>query len=153
MNSLRRGANIVVHYRTSKGEAEETAQQIEALGVKAITLAADLRDCNQIQALVDQATEVLGPIDILINSASLFHRTPFGSVTPEEWDELLESNLRGPFFLAQAVAPGMKQKGAGKVINFGDANTPYAVPDFTPYAITKAGIEAMTRGLARATGS
>jgi len=146
----RRGGNIVVHYGRSKAAAEDTVRQIEEMGRKAIALNADLSDPEQIQPLVDQATQALGAIDILVNCASVFHRTPFGQVTLEQWDSLMHANLRGPFFLAQAVGPEMKRKGAGKIINLSDAVMPYAVPDFTPYAISKAGVEVMTRQLARA---
>ncbi len=145
-----RGANVVVHYGRSKQEAEDTAGQIEQMGRRALALHADLTDPGQIQRLVGQVTQALGPIDILVNNASTFQRTPFGQVTPEQWDQLMKTNLRGPFFLAQAVAPQMKRKGAGKIINLSDATMPYAVADFTLYAISKAGIEALTRGLARA---
>lgn len=146
----RRGANVIVHYGRSKEEAEETARQIDRIGRRAVALQADLTDPGQIQRLVEQAVRALGPIDILVNSASSFQRTPFGQVTLEQWDRLMQTNLRGPFFLAQAVGVEMKRRGAGKIINLSDATMPYAVADFTPYAISKAGIEALTRGLARA---
>lgn len=146
----RRGANVVVHYGRSKEEAEDTARQIERMGGKAAALQADLTDPRQIHRLVEQAAQALGPVDILVNSASSFQRTPFGEVTVEQWDRLMQTNLRGPFFLAQAVGVEMKRRGAGKIINLSDATMPYAVADFTLYAISKAGIEALTRGLARA---
>ena len=146
----RRGANIIVHYGGSKKEAEAAVGQIKDMGRKTVALSADLRDLQQVQRLVDQAEQALGPIDILINSASAYHRTPFGQVTLEQWDTLLNTNIRGPFFLSQAIGPKMKEKGAGKIINLSDATMPYAGADFTPYAISKAGVEALTRGLARA---
>lgn len=146
----RRGVNVVVHYGRSKEEAEETARQIERMGRNAAALQADLTDPRQIQRLIEQAAQALGPVDILVNSASSFQRTPFGEVTVEQWDRLMQTNLRGPFFLAQAVGVEMKRRGAGKIINLSDSTMPYAVADFTPYAISKAGIEALTRGLARA---
>lgn len=146
----RRGANVVVHYDRSKPEAEDTAEQIKQMGRRALALHADLTDLQQIQRLVEQATHALGPIDILVNSASTFQRTAFGQVTVEQWDQLMNTNVRGPFFLAQAVGLEMKRKGAGKIINLSDATLPYAVADFTLYAVSKAGVEALTRGLARA---
>lgn len=146
----RRGADVIVHYGRSKSEAEETARQIEQMGRKALALQADLTEPAQIERLVEQATRTLGPIDILINSASTFQRTPFGGVAAEQWDRLMNTNVRAPFLLAQAVGPVMKRRGAGKIINLSDATLPYAVPDFTPYAVSKAGLEALTRGLARA---
>ncbi len=146
----RRGARVAVHYGRSKDEAEAVAREIEAMGSRAEAFGADLKNLSRIDDLCDRVEDTLGPVDILINSASVFHRTAFGGVSHEDWDDTLGSNLRGPFFLSQRIGPGMKRRGAGKVINFGDANMPYAVPDFMPYAIAKAGVEALTRGLARA---
>lgn len=145
-----RGARVAVHYGRSREEAEAVAREIEAMGGRAEAFGADLRNLSRIDDLCERIESVLGPVDILLNSASVFHRTPFGKVAPEDWDDTLGSNLRGSFFLSQRIGPGMKQRGAGKVINFGDANASYAVPDFMPYAIAKAGVEAMTGGLARA---
>jgi len=145
-----RGAKLIVHYGRSREDAEAVAAEIEGLGNSAATLRANLNDLQEVQNLVQEAPRAFGPIDILINSASVFHRTPLGSVTPEQWNELLDTNLRAPFFLAQAFGTVMKARGGGKIINLGDATMPYAVADFTPYAASKAGLEAITRGLARA---
>ncbi len=146
----RRGARVAVHYGRSREEAVAVAREIEAMGGRAEAFGADLRNLSRIDDLCARVEDTLGPVDILINSASVFHRTAFGDVSHEDWDDTLGSNLRGPFFLSQRLGPGMKRRGAGKAIFFGDANTPYAVPDFLPYAIAKAGVEALTRGLARA---
>lgn len=146
----RKGALIVVHYNHSKEEAEQTAEEIKQLGAEAIAMQADLSDVSQVQPLVDKVTATLGAVDILVNSAAVFYKTPVGEVTEETWDDLFRTNIRGPFFLAQAAAKVMKSQGAGKIINFSDATADYAVPDYTVYAMTKTAVGSMTRGLARA---
>jgi NAD(P)-dependent dehydrogenase (short-subunit alcohol dehydrogenase family) len=145
-----RGANIIIHYNHSEEEAAEAAGKIKSLGRESAALQADLTDPGQVERLAEQAGHVMGPISILVNSASVFYKTPFGQVTVDKWDDLINANVRGAFFLSQALAPQMKEQGQGKIINFSDATLPYAVADFTPYAVAKAGVEAMTRGLARA---
>lgn len=145
----RRGAQIIIHYHRSEEEARSAAGEIETLGRKAITLQADLKDPEQIESLAHRAEDAMGAVDILVNSASMFYRTPFGEITTGQWDELLNTNLRAPFLLSQALASEMKRRGAGKIINLGDAATDFAGGDFTPYAVSKAGVIALTRCLAR----
>ena len=148
----RQGASVVVHYHRSVQDAEQTAAEIRALGSRVALLSADLSEQEAALRLAEKAQQAFdgAGIDILINSASVFPRTPFGSVEPATWEAVLNLNLRAPFFLSQALSEQMKKKGAGKIINLGDAGTPYAPPDFMPYAAAKSGIEALTRGLARA---
>ena len=146
----RRGANLVVHYRDSEAQATETCREIESLGCRSVKVKADLSRLEEVRSLAAQATERLGPIEILINSASLFFRTPFGQVTGEQWDQLFHINLQAPFFLAQSLASGMKSRGWGRIINIGDAGTHYSSGDFLPYSMTKAALELMTKALARA---
>jgi pteridine reductase len=146
----RQGADIIIHYRTSEEEAQDAAEEVRQTGQRVALLQGDLSSPEEVEEMSKKACNLLDDSpDILINTASTFIRTPLGTVTVKQWDTLLGPNVRGPFFLSQALGIEMKRKGHGKIINFSDATLPYAVPDFTPYAVAKAGVEALTRGLAR----
>ena len=142
----RAGADIVVHYRTSAAEAEETAEEIRALGVGCELVAGDLADPDDLTRV---ATEYSG-VDVLVNSASIFPRTPLADVTIEQWDEIHAANLRAPFFLAKTIGLAMKERGIGAIINITDwcAERPYR--GYLPYGASKAGLVALTKGLAKA---
>lgn len=144
-----RGADVVVHYHRSEAAAHETARAIEALGVRALVLPADLANVREIERLIERAADFLGRLDILVNNASVFFRTPFGSTTEEEWDVHLDVNLKAPFFCAQYDARIMQKQGGGKIINIADwaGFRPYV--GYIPYCISKAGVIALTQVLAR----
>jgi NAD(P)-dependent dehydrogenase (short-subunit alcohol dehydrogenase family) len=93
-----------------------------------------------------------GPVDVLVNNAANDDRHQIGDVTPQYWDDRIAVNLRHLFFCTQAVVPGMKSKGGGAVINLGSVSWHLALPDLAIYQTAKAGIEGMTRGLARDLG-
>jgi len=140
-----RGADVVVHYHRSEAAAHETARAIEALGVRALVLPADLANVREIERLIERAADFLGRLDILVNNASVFFRTPFGSTTEEEWDVHLDVNLKAPFFCAQYAARIMQKQGGGKIINIADwaGFRPYV--GYIPYCISKAGVIALTQ--------
>ena len=98
------GARVAVNYRTSQRGAEETVRAIASAGGNAIAVRADVSDGEQVTAMVRVVTDQLGPIDLLVNNAAVFRRTPVSAVTPEAWDEFLELNLRSAFFCSQAAA-------------------------------------------------
>ena len=143
------GADIVVHYNSGAEEAEQTATELRALGVRVALLHADLSDVEVAQHVPLQARAAFGRLDILVNSAAMMLRTPIGDVTPEQWDTMFALNLRSPFFIAQAAAPLLRVNG-GVIINIADLAAYETWPAYVPHAITKAGIVQMTRGLARA---
>ncbi len=144
-----RGADIVIHYHRSEDAARETAREIEARGVRALALQADLANVREIERLIERAADALGRLDILVNNASVFFRTPFGSITEEQWDLNLDVNLKAPFFCAQYAARFMREQGGGKIINIADwaGFRPYA--GYIPYCVSKAGLIALTQVLAR----
>lgn len=144
-----RGANVVVHYHHSEEEAQATVREIQARGVRALALRADLSDVSQIEGLIENAARFLGRLDILVNNASVFFRTPFGSTTEEQWDLHLDVNLKAPFFCAQYAARIMREGGGGKIINIADwaGFRPYV--GYIPYCVSKAGLIALTQVLAR----
>ncbi len=144
------GAAVAVHYRNSKEEAAQTSAEIGALGVASATFHADLGEVEAIRGLVAEVEGSLGPVDILINNAAVFGRTPWDQVTEADWDRFLDINLKAQFFCAQSVAGGMKERGHGVIINMGSAGGIKVWPSFIPYSVAKAGLHHMTRLLARA---
>jgi NAD(P)-dependent dehydrogenase (short-subunit alcohol dehydrogenase family) len=144
------GANIALHYHTSAQEAALTAAEIGRLGVETITLQGNLAEVSQAERVVDEAAAKWGRLDILINNAAVFCHTSPGTVTEAQWNTLINTNLRGPFFCAQRAAGYMRQTGGGVIINFTDTGIYIAWAGFGPYLISKAGIEQMTYSLAKA---
>lgn len=145
-----RGVHQAVHYRTSKTEAEDAVEMFRILGVEAESFQADLSQVKEVEALASEVLKRFGRLDILVNNASVFFPSPLGEVTDLQWDTLINTNLKGPFFLAQKVGLAMKAAVGGTIINIGDwaAERPYT--GYLPYCISKAGVVAMTKGLAKA---
>lgn len=146
----RRGANIVVHYRSSAAEARRVVAEIKALGVEALAVRADQSNARQVRAAVAQAVRRFKQIDVLVNSASVYERTPFSKLTERDWDFHINTNLKGPFLFALEVGRHMqKRKVYGKIINIADwaAYRPY--PDYLPYMVSKAGVVCLTQALAK----
>ncbi len=145
-----RGVHQAVHYRTSKTEADEAVELFRVLGVEAESFQADLSQVKEVEALASEVLKRFGRLDILVNNASVFFPSPLGEVTDLQWDTLINTNLKGPFFLAQKVGLAMKAAVGGTIINIGDwaAERPYT--GYLPYCISKAGVVAMTKGLAKA---
>ncbi len=143
------GANIVVHYRSSAEDANHLVDELnERRNRSAIAVAADLQDIKAAPGLIATAVGHFGRLDALINNASRFYPTPFGSVTDTEWEDLLGSNLRAPFFLAQAAADELR-KHHGTIINMVDIHSKRPLADHSVYCIAKAGLAMLTKSLAR----
>ena len=148
-----RGANIVVHYRTSAADARRVVAELKAFGVDAIPVQADQRHGRAVRAAVAKAVRHFERIDVLINTAAIYERTPFATLTEKDWDRHLEANLKGPFLFALEVGRHMQRKRIrGKIINFADwaAYRPYR--DYLPYCVSKAGIVCLTQALAKELG-
>jgi len=144
----RKGARVAVHYNASASGAEETVRAIRAAGGEADSLHADLGSADAPAALIDLVITRFGGIDVLVNSAAVMERTPFGSVTAGQWDAMFALNLRAPFLLAQAAAPALLERG-GVIVNMADLAAFETWPAYVPHGISKAGIVQMTRALAR----
>lgn len=143
-----KGMKIAVHYNGSASGAEDTVVQLGSAGVTARAFQADLASHNGPAALVGAVAESFGGIDVLINSAAIMERTPFGEVTPERWDTIMAINIRAPFFVAQAAAPHLRKAG-GAMVNIADLAAYESWPAYIPHGISKAGVVHMTRSLAR----
>lgn len=144
----RRGASVVVHYRGSESEARGTVRAIQKLHMQAVSVQADLRKAADMARLAEDARRAFGRLDVLVNSAAAFVKTPLGTVTEEQWNLHLETNLRGPFFLAQAAASELRKR-KGAIVNIADWAGVRPYEDYAPYVISKAGVIGMTKMLAR----
>jgi NAD(P)-dependent dehydrogenase (short-subunit alcohol dehydrogenase family) len=140
------GADVVIHYRSSRAEADEAVGQIEKLGRRSIALTS----ISEIKRLFKDTSKLFGRLDVLVNSAANFLHTKFESTSEETWDASLDSNLKAPFFCAQAAAPLLKQSGRGVIINFSDVGGLLAWPGYIPHCVSKAGVIMLTRCLAKA---
>lgn len=145
-----RGATVAVHYRSSASEAEQVVAQITQAGRKAQSFRADLEHVAEIERMVAEVLAKFGRLDILVNSASIFLRRPIEEVTERDWDLNMATNLKAPFFLAQAAAPAMRRAGAGKIINIGDFAGIRPYNNYLPYTVSKSGLIGLTRALAKA---
>jgi len=149
LHLAKEGADIVVHYRSSQAESEETTREIKKLGCRAIALRADLSKVAEIKRLFEEAASHFGRLDVLVNSASNMLHTRFESTTEQIWDSALDSNLKSLFFCSQAAAQLLKQSGRGVIINFSDIAGLMAWTGYIPHCVSKAGVIALTRCLAK----
>lgn len=155
-----RGHDVAVHYAGSADAAEATAADIRALGVRAVTLQADLLDDAATSALLPAAAEALGgPVTVLINNASIFEYDTIETATRTSWDRHMQSNLRAPFLLTQAMAaqglePAADENGepqaTGLIVNMIDQRVHKLTPEFMTYTLAKMGLWAFTRTAAQA---
>jgi len=143
------GASLVIHYRTSGAEAQSAVAEVEKLGRQAIAIGANLNRVSDIRKLFDEAGHHFGRLDILVNSAANFLPASVISTTEEIWDASLDSNLKAPFFCAQAAAP-LLRRAKGVVINFADAGGLLGWPGYIPHSVSKAGVVMLTKVLAKA---
>ena len=144
-----RGMRVAVHYHSSSAGAADTARAISERGGSARPFQADLRRVDACETLVGAVARELGGMDVLVNSAAVMVRTPFGDVDTDQWDDMFALNLRAPFFCAQAAAAAMGGRG-GAIVNIADLAGLEVWPAYIPHGISKAGVIHMTRALARA---
>lgn len=142
------GMNILLHYRNSREAAETLQTELNAIRSDSVHLIqADLHDTANLPALVEQAIQIWGRLDVLINNASSFYATPIGSVSETQWDDLIGSNLKAPFFLSQAAAPYLCQH-EGCIVSIVDIHAERPLKEFPVYSMAKAGLVMLTKSLA-----
>ena len=154
----RRGHDVAIHYHSSAAEAEATADAARALGVRAVTLDADLLDLDQTETLVGRARDALGPLTVLVNNASIFEYDNLGSATRQSWDRHMGSNLRAPFVLTQGFArqapkadrSGAEPRAQALIVNMIDQRVLKPTPEFMTYSLAKAGLWWLTQTSAQA---
>jgi pteridine reductase len=145
----RAGCNVVINYRTSATDAEATARDARAAGVDAITVQADVARSDDVKRLLQTTVGELGRIDILVANAGAFRRTPLATLTEADWDEMIDDNLRAAFLCAHRFGLYMRAHGGGCIITLADVAGLRPWADYLPYSIAKAGVIALTQGLAK----
>jgi pteridine reductase len=146
------GAAVCIHCHQSIGEAERLRDELNDLRPRSAALvAADLLDLAALPRIVATAVNEFSRLDVLINNASSFYPTPLGEVSAAHWDDLMGTNLRAPFFLAQAAAPHLRAT-QGAIVNMIDIHGQRPLPQHPVYSSAKAGLAMMTRALARELG-
>jgi NAD(P)-dependent dehydrogenase (short-subunit alcohol dehydrogenase family) len=143
----RAGADLVITSRTLASLAE-FQKEIEALGKRALPLELDVRNYDSIQRMVEAAQTACGKIDILVNNAGCNVRKPAVEVTWDDWNLILETNLRGTFFVAQAVAKTMIPRRYGRIINIGSVTSVFGYAGLGPYSASRGGVKQLTMSLA-----
>lgn len=142
------GAAVVINYnRTAKG-AEEALAEVESAGGRGLIVQADLGRTEDIRRLISTAIEHFGRLDILVNNAGLETHAPFWDVTEEDYDKVLNVNLKGVFFATQAFVRHLKDTGRrGKVVNISSVHEELPFPNFAAYCASKGGLKMLTRNL------
>lgn len=146
------GARVAIHYRSSAPDADALAGRLNAVRAdSARAFRADLADAPACDTLVTEVVRAFGRLDVLVNNASTFYPTPVGTITPDQFDDLVGSNLRAPLFLSQAAAPELA-KHEGLILNIGDIHGLRPLAGHAVYSAAKAGLLMLTRSLARELG-
>lgn len=142
------GYDLILHYRQSSTDAEQLRDELNRQRADScICLQADLNDMQAVEQLA-QAVRQQGPLSLLVNNASTFYPTPLQQAAQSDWDQLINSNLRGPFFLSSALAP-LLEASEGSIVNLVDVHAEKGLGGYPIYSIAKAGVKMMTLSLAR----
>lgn len=144
------GWDIGLHYHHSKQDAEATGAAIEALGRRVLLLKTDLGQEDQVQKLIPACWNQLGPVTCLVNNASVFEMDKIDTVTRDSWDRHIETNLRAPFVLSQAMAEALPVAQSGNIVNMLDQRVWKLTPYFMSYTVAKMGLWTLTRTMALA---
>jgi pteridine reductase len=146
------GARVAIHYRSSKADADALVVRLNgARADSARAFRADLADATACDTLATEVVRAFGRLDVLVNNASTFYPTPVGTITPDQFDDLIGSNLRAPLFLSQAAAPALAMH-EGLILNIGDIHGLRPLGGHAVYCAAKAGLLMLTRSLARELG-
>ncbi len=147
----RGGADVALVYRSSRAEAEETAETVRGLGRRALVLQADLADVNAAERVIDSAVAGLGRLDILVNMASLYRPKPFDELDVDDWEDQMAVDLRAAWLCARAAVPHMRRVRGGRIVNLSDWVARSGRPRYAGYLayyVAKAGVIALTEALA-----
>lgn len=146
------GYNVIIHYHSSdRAAAEQVDEYNTRRPASAAMLGADLGNIDALERLATDASACFGRLDVLVNNASRFHPTPMGDVTLTQWDDLVNTNLRAPFFLSQSLAPELRRHN-GCIVNITDVYGHRPLANHPVYSTTKAGLIMLTRSLAKELG-
>jgi pteridine reductase len=144
----RRGANVVVNYLSSAWPAAQLVNELSDLGVGGLAVQADVSLSADVRHLCEEAEQAFGPVQVLVNNASIFPRTPLATLTEEEWDRAMAINLKAPFLCSLEFGRRMAEQQQGVIVNIADwaAIRPYV--DYLPYLTAKGAITTMTKAFA-----
>ncbi len=151
LNLAEAGARVIVHFRKKQREAESTAGEIARItGEQPLVLQGDIAHAAVWRRMRDAILNTYGRIDVLINNAADFYKTPLLSITEEQWEHLMTVNLKSVFLGCQIIGECMLRQKSGKIINIADVAGYTVWPDYIPYCVSKAGVIALTKGMAKA---
>lgn len=145
------GANVVINYHSSDDAAMATVREANALGVDAIAIQCDVADHVAVERMAEQTIAQFGGVDIIVNSASYFGKTPFPSSAPDlyrTWERVTRVSIDGAFFVCNTLVPSMQARGGGVIVNIIDLSIWLPWPNFMAHAVGKAGLLALTQSLA-----
>lgn len=146
------GMRVAIHYRDSAQQATTSCDRFnQELQDSAVAIGADLRENDKLEGLITAVIKKWGQLDVLINNASSFYPIPLAKVTPRVWEDIMASNLKAPFFLAQSAARYLKQR-KGCIINLVDIQAQRPLKNYSVYCIAKAGLVMLTKSLAKELG-
>ena len=145
------GATVVVAGRT-KEKLDLVASEIVSAGGRALAVTVDIANPQSVDAMTERVVSELGSIDILVNNAAVYHRKPWTEITEADWDQVLDTNLKGYYLCARAAYPALQASGRGRVINVASITFFGGVPFLLDYVASKGGIVGFTRALAREVG-
>jgi 3-oxoacyl-[acyl-carrier protein] reductase len=140
---------VVVTYVTQRDRCEQTAAEVDKLGGEALVIQADVTKRESVRQLISTATEKFGTVDVLVNNAGILQQKPFNTISDEEWDTMLATNLKSVFLCSQEVMPVMVRQGGGSIINISSSGGQLGGMLAVHYAVSKAGVISLTRSLAR----
>jgi len=144
-----RRTDVVLTYLKRRDSCEQTAADVRALGCEALVVQADVTQRESVRQLISTVTEKFGRIDVLVNNAGILQQKPFNTITDEDWDTMLATNLKGVFLCSQEIMPVMVRQGGGSIINISSSGGQLGGMLAVHYAVSKAGVISLTRSLAR----
>jgi NAD(P)-dependent dehydrogenase (short-subunit alcohol dehydrogenase family) len=139
------GCGVAVNYNTSRAPAEETVAELEGFGVDALAIRGDVRRTADVERMFSDVLSRWPRLDIVVNNAGMQTWTPLVDVTETEWDDVIDTNLKGCFFMTQAAARHMRPQGGGVIVNIGSGCNKVPFPKLVAYTASKGGIEMLTR--------
>ncbi len=143
------GANVAVNDLSALGDRDDLLMAMREFGVEAGIFPADVSRAEEVEAMIEGVITTLGPIDVLVNNAGISRVRPFLEVSEDEWDQVIDTNLKSVFHCSQKVLPGMLERGSGCIINMASELGYLGRAQFAPYTASKGGIITLTRSLAR----
>ncbi|MBW3560945.1 MAG: 3-oxoacyl-ACP reductase FabG [Actinobacteria bacterium] len=148
----RAGCAVGINHLRDHKAAEQVVRSIASAGGDAVAVEGDVSEEGQVRQVVDHVSDRLGPIEVLVNNAGIFPWTDWEEISVDEWDRVMAVNARGPFLMARACVPGMRDRGWGRVISMSSATYLTGSEHLMHYAASKAAVVGFTRSLARAVG-